>query len=127
MAISRKSVLVFLSGSIIAGYFIAKLFAYPTDVLVTRVNLSTNKETGVSTITFRLVNATPRLQRPVILITLRNERDKKYARDPWPLYANEMTISLFAREEREIRHDITLATRQKVIFLEVRLKRWFDF
>ncbi len=127
MAISRKGILSLLSGLIIAGYFIAKLFAYPTDVLVTHVNFSTNKETGVSTLSFRLLNTTPRLQRPVILIRLQNEQKKEYTRDPRPLYANEMMISLFAREEREIRHDITLATRPKVIFLEVRPKRWFDF
>ncbi len=127
MAISRKRVLAFLSGSVIAGYFITKLFAYPTDVLVTALDFSTSKETGVSTLAFHLMNTTPRLQRPIILIRLRSERKKKYARDPTPLYKNEMLISLFALEERDIRHDITLAAGQEIISLEVRPKRWFDF
>ena len=127
MAISRKDVLSFLSGSIILGYFISKIFAYPTDVLVTHVNFSTNKETGVSTLAFHLVNTTLRLQSPVILIRLRDQRKKNYARDPRPLYANEMLISLFAGEERDIRHDITLAAGRRVISMEVRPKRWFDF
>lgn len=127
MAISRKGVLSFLSGSIILGYFISKIFAYPTDVLVTRVNFSTNKETGVSTLAFHLVNTTMRLQGPVILIRLRDQRKKRYARDPIPLYSNEMLISLFAGEERDIRHDITLAAGRRVISMEVRPKRWVDF
>ena len=125
-ALSKKRALLFLLGLVLAVHFITKAFSYPTDVVVAYVSWNTSKETGVSTLKFGLENRTARLQRPVILIRLRDERKKKLARDPAPLYKNEMLISLFANENREIRHDITLAIGRQVVTMEVRVKSWFD-
>ncbi|MBI4431322.1 MAG: hypothetical protein HY587_06395 [Candidatus Omnitrophica bacterium] len=91
------------------------------------MRFSRNPGTGAYSLAFSVENLTDRLQQHTILIRLRRERRKKFAPDPQPIYKNEIVVSLFPREKREIWHEVTLAEGQRFSSFEVRPKRWVDF